>query len=151
MYERRLAWRLFVAYFLVTLVALAALGWYGSYVLDEALASGLSRQLQTTAQLVAQQIEPVLGREHEQQLRAEVARASLANGSRITVILPSGEVLADTRDDPERMDNHARRPEVQAALAGEIRRDDRFSNTLGEPQIYVAVPVIRHGAVLGVV
>jgi two-component system phosphate regulon sensor histidine kinase PhoR len=151
MYERRLAWRLFVAYFLVTLVALAALGWYGSYVLDEALASGLSRQLQTTAQLVAQQIEPVLGREYEQQLRAEVARASLANGSRITVILPSGEVLADTRDDPERMDNHARRPEVQAALAGEIRRDDRFSNTLGEPQIYVAVPVIRHGAVLGVV
>ena len=60
MYERRLAWRLFVAYFFVTLSALAALGWYGSHVLDEALATGLSRQLQATAQLAAQQIEPLL-------------------------------------------------------------------------------------------
>jgi two-component system phosphate regulon sensor histidine kinase PhoR len=151
MYERRLAWRLFVAYFLVTLAALAALGWYGSYVLDEALASGLSRQLQTTAQLVSQQIEPALNSADEKEIRAAVAQASRTNGSRITVILPSGEVLADTHDDPARMDNHARRPEVQAALAGEIRREDRFSNTVGEQLIYVAVPVMRQDQIVGVV
>ena len=41
MYERRLAWRLFVTYSLVMLAALLGLGWYGSFILDEALASGL--------------------------------------------------------------------------------------------------------------
>jgi two-component system phosphate regulon sensor histidine kinase PhoR len=66
-------------------------------------------------------------------------------------MLPSGEVVADTHDDPEHMDNHAHRPEVRAALAGELRRDDRFSNTLGEQFIYVAVPVMRQGAIVGVV
>jgi two-component system phosphate regulon sensor histidine kinase PhoR len=151
MYERRLAWRLFVAYLLVTLAALIGLGWYGSYILDEALASGLSRQLQTTAQLVAQQIEPVLDTADATAIGAVASRASRTNGSRISVILISGEVLADTHEDPRKMDNHARRREVQAALAGEIRREDRFSNTLGEPLVYVAVPMMRRDQVVGVV
>ena len=151
MYERRLAWRLFVAYLLVTLAALAALGWYGSYVLDEALASGLSRQLQTTAQLVAQQISPAIDAADEGAIRAATESASRMNGSRITVILPSGEVLADTHNDPDRMDNHARRREVQAALAGEIHREDRYSSTLGEHLVYVAVPIMRRDQVVGVV
>jgi two-component system phosphate regulon sensor histidine kinase PhoR len=49
------------------------------------------------------------------------------------------------------MDNHARRPEVQAALAGETQREDRFSSTLGEQLVYVAVPMVREGQVVGVV
>ena len=151
MYERRLAWRLFVAYFLVTLAALMALGWYGSYILDEALASGLSRQLQTTAQLVAQQVEPMLDGTDHSTIRTLIALASRANGSRLTVVLPSGEPIADTHEDAERMDNHGRRPEIQAALAGEIQREDRYSNTLREQFIYVAVPMFREGKVAGVV
>jgi two-component system phosphate regulon sensor histidine kinase PhoR len=150
MYERRLAWRLFVAYFLVTLAALVALGWYGSYVLDEALASGLSRQLLTTAQLVAQQVGPLLD-DKDHQVKSVIDSASQANGSRLTVILPSGEVVADTEEVPDRMDNHAGRPEVQAALAGETHREDRYSNTLREQFIYVAVPVFREGRVAAVV
>jgi two-component system phosphate regulon sensor histidine kinase PhoR len=155
MYERRLAWRLFVAYFLVTLAALIALGWYGSYILDEALASGLSRQLQTTAQLVAQQVGPIFDDDHNAtehgEIRTLAAQASRANGSRLTVILPSGEVVADTDEDTALMDNHAGRPEVQAALAGQTHREDRYSNTLREQFIYVAVPVMRDGKVAGVV
>jgi two-component system phosphate regulon sensor histidine kinase PhoR len=156
MYERRLAWRLFVAYFLVTLAALIALGWYGSYILDEALASGLSRQLQTTAQLVAQQV----GRHFDGddlseigrvEIRAVAAQASSANGSRLTIVLPSGDVVADTHENTDRMDNHLGRPEVQAALAGETHREDRYSNTLREQFIYVAVPVFHDGKVAGVV
>jgi two-component system phosphate regulon sensor histidine kinase PhoR len=150
MFERRLAWRLFVAYFLVSLAALVALGWYGSYILDEALASGLSRQLQTTAQLVAQQVRPLLdGNDHD--VRSVINSASQANGSRLTIVLPSGEVLADTHEDTERMDNHVGRPEVQAALAGETHREDRYSNTLREGFVYVAVPVFREGRVAAVV
>jgi two-component system phosphate regulon sensor histidine kinase PhoR len=150
MYERRLAWRLFVAYFLVTLAALVALGWYGSYILDEALASGLSRQLQTTAQLVSQQVGPLLdGNDHL--VRGAIDSASQANGSRLTIISPAGEVVADTHEDADRMDNHAGRPEVQAALAGEIHREDRYSNTLRERFVYVAVPVFHDGRVVAVV
>ncbi len=151
MYERRLAWRLFVAYFLVTLSALAALGWYGSHVLDEALAMGLSRQLQATAQLAAQQIGPLLDQPGGDEIRAVAERVSSAVGSRLTVILPSGKVVADTREDPARMDNHGDRPEVKAAMAGEIRREDRFSATLRDPLIYVAVPITRENRVIGVV
>jgi two-component system phosphate regulon sensor histidine kinase PhoR len=150
MYERRLAWRLFVAYFLVTLAALLALGWYGSYILDEALASGLSRQLQTTSQLVAQQVGPLLDG-NDREVQRVIAAASRANGSRLTIVRPTGQVLADTHEDTDRMDNHLGRPEVQAALAGEPDREDRYSNTLRERFVYVAVPVFREGRVAAVV
>jgi two-component system phosphate regulon sensor histidine kinase PhoR len=141
MYERRLAWRLFVSYFVITLIALAALGWYSSYVIDASLAGGLSRQLQTTAQLVAQQVEPLLDVPDRQQVRAIAHAAGAFHGTRITIILSSGEVIADNREDPTRMDNHAGRPEVRAALAGEIGEENRYSNTVLERHIYVAVPI----------
>jgi two-component system phosphate regulon sensor histidine kinase PhoR len=49
------------------------------------------------------------------------------------------------------MDNHAGRPEVQTALAGQMHREDRYSNTLRERFVYVAVPVFREGRVAAVV
>jgi two-component system, OmpR family, phosphate regulon sensor histidine kinase PhoR len=151
MYERRLAWRLFVAFFLVTLAALSALGWYGSHVIDEALAAGLSRQLQATAEVAAEQIEPLLGDSRGDGIQSVAERVGRAAGSRLTVILPSGKVIADTHEDPKQMDNHADRPEVTAALAGEVRREDRFSATLRDPLAYVAVPIRRDNHVTGVV
>jgi len=150
MYERRLAWRLFVSYFLVTMVALAALGWFGSHLIDEALAGGLSRQLETTGQLVAQQVEPLLEPLDSAAIRTIADNAGRVNGSRITVVLSTGRVIADTHEDPAQMDNHAGRPEVRAALAGEVRRIDRYSTTVREPHIYVAVPIVQRNKVMGV-
>ncbi len=60
MYERRLVWRLFVAYATVAVLALAAMAWYGAYVVDQALVSGLAGRLESTALLLADQIEPLL-------------------------------------------------------------------------------------------
>ena len=110
MYERRLAWRLFVTYFLVALFALAALGWYGSHLIAEALASGVSRQLETTARLVGQQVGPLLSPVDPRAIQAIADEAGGIGGSRITVILDTGQVVADTDEDPAQMDNHAAVP-----------------------------------------
>lgn len=69
-------------------------------------------------------------------------------GVRVTVISDSGEVLADSEADPPLMENHADRPEVQAALAGSTGSDIRLSRTTGERYLYVAVP--RDGSVIRV-
>ena len=52
-----------------------------------------------------------------------------------------GQVLADSGAVPEKMENHARRPEFQAALAGQVGMDTRNSHTLGVDLLYVAQPV----------
>ncbi len=64
-----------------------------------------------------------------------------ASGARATVIDSQGQVLADSGATPETMENHARRPEFQAALAGQIGIDTRRSHTLGVDLLYVAQPV----------
>ena len=66
--------------------------------------------------------------------------------SRITVIDANGKVLADSEEEPTKMDNHAMRPEILGAL--EAFRNGktsspivRFSSTQGQRLIYCAYPV----------
>jgi two-component system phosphate regulon sensor histidine kinase PhoR len=60
--------------------------------------------------------------------------------TRVTVIARDGTVLADTEADPKTMENHAGRPEVAAALAGQTGSSMRLSHTVGVEFLYVAVP-----------
>jgi two-component system phosphate regulon sensor histidine kinase PhoR len=62
-------------------------------------------------------------------------------GTRITIIAADGTVLADSRSNPAEMVNHGTRPEVMAALAGELGVDSRLSETVGVSFRYVALPV----------
>jgi two-component system phosphate regulon sensor histidine kinase PhoR len=73
------------------------------------------------------------------------------SGLRLTVIDPSGNVLGESDALPARMENHAGRPEVQAALQGRIGTDRRNSASVGRPYIYVAVPMWIEGRLEGVV
>src|SRR6202140_5548315 len=69
------------------------------------------------------------------------AQEGQAAGARATVIDPTGKVLADSEADPNTMENHATQREFVAALGGQLAADERKSQTLGIPFLYVAVPV----------
>ncbi|EIB3929400.1 PAS domain-containing protein [Listeria monocytogenes] len=72
--------------------------------------------------------------------------------ARITVIDSKGDVVADTKKDPERLDNHMNRPEVTDILKkGEsVGISIRESDSLGYSMLYVAVPVKHQGKTDGV-
>jgi len=72
-------------------------------------------------------------------------------GTRFTVILPSGQVIGDSREEPERMENHRDRPEILTAFGGQVGTATRFSHTLDKNMMYVALPVRGPGSVRGVV
>jgi len=64
-------------------------------------------------------------------------------GLRVTLIDPTGRVLGDSEVEPSRLpsvENHATRPEVAAALSGEIGVGERSSETIAQSLLYVAVP-----------
>ncbi len=63
-------------------------------------------------------------------------------GVRYTVIAADGTVLGDSQGDPRAMENHAGRPEVAAALSGATGRSVRYSHTVGNRRLYVAVPAL---------
>ncbi|MBQ7849372.1 MAG: histidine kinase, partial [Clostridia bacterium] len=56
--------------------------------------------------------------------------SALKPTSRVTLIAPDGAVLYDSDADEARMDSHAQRPEVLAALAEGTGESTRYSDTL---------------------
>ena len=61
-----------------------------------------------------------------------------APGKRLTIIDTDGTVLADTEADPEGLEDHNNRPEVEAASATGWGEAVRRSDTLGTSMLYVA-------------
>ena len=78
-------------------------------------------------------------------------RLGEATNTRITVVLPSGEVIGDSHENPRDMENHKTRPEIQAALAGGTGRSERFSATEQEERRYAAIALLHGGAPAAVV
>jgi two-component system phosphate regulon sensor histidine kinase PhoR len=70
--------------------------------------------------------------------------------TRITFIAKDGTVLGDSDQDPATMENHLTRPEVAAALATGEGQTTRYSATLHENMMYVAVLVKNQGQLLGI-
>lgn len=71
------------------------------------------------------------------------------SGKRVTLIDPSGEVIADTEADAGKMDNHSDREEVKEALKDGSGTNVRYSKTLTEKTVYYAQR-LSNGTVLRV-
>lgn len=74
-----------------------------------------------------------------------LGRIADSDDLRLTLIASDGTVLAESIEDGAAMDNHADRPEVIAALAGETGFDRRISETDGVEYFYVTVPCTYQG------
>lgn len=72
-------------------------------------------------------------------------------GVRITIISTDGTVIADSEKDPAAMENHGSRREIRTALSGQTGVSQRYSRTIEDDMLYVAIPLMRSGAVDGVV
>ena len=149
--RRKLFWRLYLTYLVVVVFCAAVVGGYATTSARNLYLTESENDLAARARLVEQEVAGPLGAADSAQLQAEVValdRVSRTDpsdpltGTRVTIIDPRGVVLADSQvDDPSSLENHAARPEVQAALQGKVGRAIRHSETLNEDMMYVAVPV----------
>ena len=111
----------------------------------------LEGSMQITANLLAYSISPAKLADSSASLKLHVKKQSEIASLRITLIDSFGGVLADSHQDPLAMDNHLRRPEIQAALVTGIGSTDRYSSTLGQEYRYLALPVNSTEGVIGFV
>lgn len=61
-------------------------------------------------------------------------------GARVTVVAANGSVLAESRRQPESMENHAHRPEIEAAVQHGFGVAKRHSSSVNMDFLYVAIP-----------
>jgi two-component system phosphate regulon sensor histidine kinase PhoR len=105
--------------------------------------------LERMALLLESQVAPFLAGEADGDLGRLVAAYGRRTNTRITVIDPSGTVLADSETEARDMENHLYRPEIQASLRGEERMSIRYSSTLKTEMMYVSTPVVVEGRIAG--
>lgn len=83
--------------------------------------------------------------------RLLIRKLANSTNTRITLIDPDGAVASDTQaPNPGMMPNHSGIPEVKQALEGKTGKAKRFSNTIKQDVLYIAVPYKLDGKIHGV-
>lgn len=120
--------------------------------LEQAMLSSVRSDLGVRARLVAQEVgdSPPRSPQEWQDLAQLLGKRAEA---RVTLIAPDGTVYGESDLSfaaLQGVENHAARPEVQAALRGRTGEDVRLSATVGQRMLYLAEPVKLRGEGVGV-
>lgn len=148
--SRSIYWKITVPLVILVLLTMGALG---AYLVSSSRATQvdhLASELTNEARLVGEVTASGFADRAHVGLDDEAKSLGAEVGARVTLIAPDGTVLGDTDQDPATMENHSSRPEVVAALASGVGRATRYSATLHENMMYVAVLVKSQGTVIGI-
>jgi two-component system, OmpR family, phosphate regulon sensor histidine kinase PhoR len=138
----RLFWKLGLTYFALLLAVLLAVDFYSAHVLRRDYLRSADDKLNSLLN-VAQARPPRL--DDPADLRAWTEWMG-RSGARVTIIDDTGRVLEDSQHDPETMENHSNRPEIQQAFASGQGQSVRHSTTLDRELVYRAMKYIPPGA-----
>ena len=130
----KLFWKLGLTYLALLVLALFALDFYATRVFRSDALRAVDDQL-ASVESAARAHPPDIQNPAALQ---EWVQSTSGGGARVTVVASDGTVLADSAADPAKMENHANRPEVQAAIASGAGKDVRQSATLGRALVYRA-------------
>jgi two-component system phosphate regulon sensor histidine kinase PhoR len=133
----RAFWKLGLSYLVLLLSALAVLYLHTLRTWEESVFDASYQHLDSIAR-VAETSPPESGNRESLAAWAEWIAES---GARTTLVAADGSVVADSHEDPARMENHGDRPEVRAAWKEGRGRATRFSQTVKRDLAYLAVRV----------
>lgn len=145
--------KLIATYLLIVLAIVAVAGIYLFSSLERASIDRLKVSLHAQAQLMSNEVTPVLAAQDSERLYKVAQHLARQVGARVTVIRTDGTVLADSEKTMEQvglMDNHLHRPEVKTAVTAGAGSVLRQSDTLGVKMLYVAIPLEHNRAMIGV-
>ncbi|NLF40939.1 HAMP domain-containing protein [bacterium] len=143
--------RILAGYIAVTLLLGAATALFSYSAIEKTYTRQLAGHLEALAYAVRAAAAPRLAANDAAGLERCVRALGAEAGVRITIIDPDGSVRADSEHDLATMENHGDRPEVLAALSHTNASFQRYSATMRERMLYVAVPLDGAGAPQGVV
>ncbi|OQY52154.1 MAG: hypothetical protein B6245_23880 [Desulfobacteraceae bacterium 4572_88] len=139
--RKRLIWRLYPSYVLIILISLVAVSGYASRSFRDFYMERTLTDLTTQSLLLKKQVLRHFPDPETHSLDQVCKNIGESVLTRITVMLSNGRVIGDSEKSPKDMDNHANRPEVARAISGETGTATRFSTTLQQSMMYIAIPL----------
>jgi two-component system phosphate regulon sensor histidine kinase PhoR len=149
--RKRLLFQLYPFQIAILVISLLAATMYASHVAERLYMRSTEESLLARARLVEREFGKDARYLNESAADSLCGKLGRAAGARVTGVLASGAVVADTDEDPLRMENHGDRPEIIRALAGGVGSSIRYSDTKKMNMMYVAVPWRMNGEIVGAV
>ena len=149
MKPKKIIWQIFPANLLILVIALVSVTWYGAASIEDFFLDQAQKGLEARCNLIKKSVADLVREGNLHELREVVTQGGREAGMRITVVDGRGVVLADSSEDPSKMNNHKNRPEIATAFTGDTGNSLRLSKTLRDTLLYVAVPIYlgerKHG------
>ncbi len=149
--RKKILWRLFPSYLIITFFILITVGWLGQNTIRKAWLAETRESLRSRLELFGSFIADHVAAGQYAVVDSLCKEMGRRSATRFTMILPSGKVVGDSRENPSDMDNHSNRPEVQDALTSGAGVSIRYSNTVYYTLMYLAQPLRQNGANIGVI
>jgi len=147
---RSIQWRITFSFVLLVLVSMSMLEFYLTNSTRNSQLDNLRSQLENEARITAEASLPgFLSQNRQEALDALAKKLGEQTDTRVTIIALNGVVLGDSEEDPTTMENHATRPEIKDALRTGLGESTRYSTTVSEKMMYIAVPISYQGEILG--
>jgi len=141
--QRNFVLKIFYPYLFLFIITLIFFGLFSTTVFKDFYIKSASGFLESRAIVIRDELLKV--QFDSASLYKHIRNIDSLTDTRITIILSSGKVIYDTRENPVVMDNHSDRPEVIDALNGKTGSSLRYSKTLNLDLVYVALPLHVEG------
>jgi two-component system phosphate regulon sensor histidine kinase PhoR len=153
MKKQKLIWQIFPFFLVIIIVSLSLEAWYFNRHSRRFFLENTEKELIVRARLIELKVAGMLSENpvQEENLNAICKLMGEAVQTRVTIVAPSGRVIADSFARVATMENHGNRPEIQTAFSGRQGMAIRFSRTLDQNMMYIALPVEGPEGILSVI
>jgi two-component system phosphate regulon sensor histidine kinase PhoR len=151
MWTSRLFWKLFLAHAALAILSAILFAWLVSNPQSEQVLRAANERFYDVAVLLRSRVVAELAAERTDGLQALIQQLGVDTATRLTVLGADGRVLADSDQDPARMENHLQRGEVVQAATKGVGVATHPSRTLGIAMSYLALRVDHAGRRVGFV
>lgn len=157
MFRSKLFWRLYTGYVVIILVCTLIVGIMVSRQVTENGLQEIYRSLEVRSELLTEISRRTLSQPQSlleadlHSLQQTIVALGEKTNSRLTLITAKGNVVADSQESPQNMDNHGQRPEIIDAWENGAAIASRFSQTLQQEMIYRAQQVVDDQKIIGFV
>lgn len=139
--KRVLFRKILISYLIIAPILFVALELYLSNAIKSNYISKLRENLIIQSHLIAEQIPAAFTHNLDDFCKKYKEKTD----ARVTVIDSTGRVLGDSDELPEKMENHADRPEIREASINNTGSSIRFSKTLHKDFFYLAASLGNQG------
>jgi two-component system phosphate regulon sensor histidine kinase PhoR len=137
----RLFLKIFATYLAIAVLAIGIVGFLAGSQIRAKLEQQIGSELMAHARIV--DLYPM------QEIQSRVEEIARIARARVTVIDREGKVIAETDKDTAILGSHLDRPEIQEARVRGKGSATRYSRTMKEEMIYVALPIQKGPDIIG--